>query len=287
MAGDTENIMYSTASFLREMANRHGGGVEGCRIPEPSRLTSPLVRRRHRRSYTISSPLGMKFNAFPSPLTNPRAQTPTIRPRTPRDKENVAPESPLLPELPTTVSFDIGKGKEAVRPAIPPIVSPPRPRVFHTTSIVNDRFLDVPPLPQTWTQQHDRAICVLDSRNYSPLAIVSKLRRVFPELIGTLTPLMIEKRLRILDQKVEIDYWRIGTASSTSETREQRHVRWETERVDSQTTLAESAATPKSRRATSFFKPSPKRQPLSSVVANGAAVTRSFGTGFRSYLERL
>ncbi|OQN99547.1 hypothetical protein B0A48_14689 [Cryoendolithus antarcticus] len=269
------------------MANRQGGGAEGSRIPEPSRVSMPLIGRRHRRSYTISSPLGTEVNAFPSPLVNLRAQTPPIRSRTPHDKENIAPDSPLLPDLPTTVSFDVSKGKKPIRPAVPRPASPPRARVFHTTSIVNDRFFDVLPLPQAWTQQHDRAICVLDSRNYSPLAIVSKLRRVFPELIGTLTPLMIEKRLRILDQNVEIDYWRIGTASSTSETREQRHVRWQTERVDSQTTLAESAATSKSRRATSFFKPSPKRQLPSSVVANGAAVARSFGTGFRSYLERL
>ncbi|OQO00065.1 hypothetical protein B0A48_14268 [Cryoendolithus antarcticus] len=244
MAGDTETIMYSTASFLREMGNRRGDSAEGSRIPEP-RIISPLVGRRHRRSYTISSPLGTKVNAFPSPLANLRAQTPPVRSRPLHDKENIAPESPLLPDLPTAVSFDVNEGKEPIRPALPRPASTPRARVFHTTSIVNDRFLDVPPLPQDWTQQHDRAICVLDSRNYSPLAIVSKLRRVFPELIGTLTPLMIEKRLRILDQNVDIDYWRIGTASSTSETREQRHVRWETERVDSQTTLAESAATPK------------------------------------------
>ncbi|KAK6416300.1 hypothetical protein LTR95_017473 [Oleoguttula sp. CCFEE 5521] len=283
MAGDTENITYSTASFLREMANRQGGGAEGSRIPEPS----PLVGRRHRRSYTISSPLGTKVNAFPSLLANIRAQTPPIRPRTPHNKENIAPESPLLPDLPTTVSFDVSKAKQPTRSGVSRHASPPRAREFHNPSIVNDRFLDVPPLPQAWTQQHDRAICVLDSCNYSPLAMVSKLRRVFPELVGTLTTLTIEKRLRILDQNVEIDYWRIETATSASETRAQRHVRWETERVDSQTTLAESATTPKSRRATSFFKPSPKRQPLLSVVANGAAVTRSFGAGFRSYLERL
>lgn len=36
------------------------------------------------------------------------------------------------------------------------------------------------------------------------------MRRVYPELRGTLTPLMIDKRLRILDQNVELDYWRIN-----------------------------------------------------------------------------
>ena len=79
-----------------------------------------------------------------------------------------------------------------------------------TTSIHNDRFLDLPPLPDAWTVQHDKAICSLDSRNYSHGTIVAKLRRAFPELQGTLTPLMIDKRLRILDQNVELDYWRIN-----------------------------------------------------------------------------
>lgn len=84
------------------------------------------------------------------------------------------------------------------------------PRVFHTTSIINDRFLDIPRLPDNWSRQHDRAICVLDSRNYSHPAIVAKLRRVFPDLRGTLNPLMIDKRLRILDQRLDIDYWSVG-----------------------------------------------------------------------------
>lgn len=38
-----------------------------------------------------------------------------------------------------------------------------------------------------------------------------KLRRTFPALTGTvLTGAMVDKRLRQLDQDVEIDYWRIG-----------------------------------------------------------------------------
>lgn len=100
--------------------------------------------------------------------------------------------------------------------------SPKRPRIFHTTSIFNDRFLDLPPLPDTWTTQHDRAICLLDSRNYSHAAIVAKLRRVFPELRGTLTPLMIDKRLRILDQNVELDYWRISNRAISTPPRPER-----------------------------------------------------------------
>lgn len=74
-----------------------------------------------------------------------------------------------------------------------------------------DRVEETPPLPPTWTTQHDRAICVLDARNYPLESIVIKLRRTFPALTGTvLTGAMVDKRLRQLDQDVEIDYWRIG-----------------------------------------------------------------------------
>lgn len=43
-----------------------------------------------------------------------------------------------------------------------------------------------------------------------------KLRRCFPELRGVLTPLMIDKRLRILDQNVDLDYWRTGLNAKTT-----------------------------------------------------------------------
>ena len=37
-----------------------------------------------------------------------------------------------------------------------------------------------------------------------------KIRRTFPDLKGTLTAGMIDRRLRQLDQDIEIDYWRVG-----------------------------------------------------------------------------
>ncbi len=73
-----------------------------------------------------------------------------------------------------------------------------------------DRVEDTPPLPGGWTPQHDLAICVLDARNYSLPGIVTKIRRTFPSLHGILTTAMIDKRLRQLDQDIEIDYWRVG-----------------------------------------------------------------------------
>ena len=59
--------------------------------------------------------------------------------------------------------------------------------------------------------EHDRAICVLDARGYTPDESVRMMRRTFPELEScVVTPAMLERRLRTLDQIVEIDYWRIG-----------------------------------------------------------------------------
>jgi hypothetical protein len=66
------------------------------------------------------------------------------------------------------------------------------------------------PLPANWTKQHDKAICILDVKNYSLPAMIIKLRCTFPSLQGTLTPAMIDKRLQQLDQNVELDYYRAG-----------------------------------------------------------------------------
>lgn len=76
-----------------------------------------------------------------------------------------------------------------------------------TTTALKDRIGDTPPLPETWTHRHDKALCVLEFRNYSYNAMVSKMRRAYPELEGVLTATAIEKRLRQLDQDVEVRYW--------------------------------------------------------------------------------
>jgi hypothetical protein len=77
-----------------------------------------------------------------------------------------------------------------------------------------DRVGETPPLPPNWTGQHDRAICILDARNYTHTGIVAKIRRAFPNIRGTLTPAMIDKRLRQLDQNVYVDYWALGLSRS-------------------------------------------------------------------------
>ncbi|GAB7327031.1 hypothetical protein MBLNU13_g10968t2 [Cladosporium sp. NU13] len=181
------------------MASPRPGSSSVDRLTEQSRSPSPIRIRRHRRSYTISAPLGTRVNAFPNPSSLP--PTPPRKNSPSSDKENIPP-----PRCTSSNSAPLLNSK--AKGKVPE--SPKRPHIFHTTSIFNDRFLDLPPLPDSWTTEHDRAICWLDSKNFSHPTIVAKMRRAYPGLRGTLTPLMIDKRLRILDQNVELDYWRIN-----------------------------------------------------------------------------
>jgi len=96
-------------------------------------------------------------------------------------------------------------------------IRPRSPNPANASTIpIDDRPQATPPLPTNWTVVHDRAICVLDARGYTLQQTISKLRRAFPELIGSvMTPMMIDKRLRVLDQNPEIDYFKIGMKFSS------------------------------------------------------------------------
>lgn len=209
--------------------------------------------------------MGTRVNAFPNPSsllpTPPRKGSPASS----SDKENVPPprctSSNSAPLLSNGTSKANGKTPE----------SPKRPRIFHNTSIFNDRFLDLPPLPESWAAQHDRAICLLDSRNYSHAAIVAKLRKVFPELRGTLTPLMIDKRLRILDQNVEVDYWRINHRACS-----------ETPKADENAFTANEEITP-----TKASKGSRLMDVMMGRRSEQRTAAKGLGMGFRSVLDRL
>lgn len=227
---------------------------------DPSRSPSPTRIRRHRRSYTISAPLGTRVNAFPNPSSLP--PTPPRKNSPSSDKENVPP-----PRCTSSNSAPLLSSKSKGK--VPG--SPKRPRIFHTTSIFNDRFLDLPPLPESWTTEHDRAICWLDSKNFSHPTIVAKMRRVYPELRGTLTPLMIDKRLRILDQNVELDYWRINhrAYSSTPKADEAVHA------MKEENTPAKASKGSRLMDAVMGRRPEPR------------AAARGLGMGFRSVFDRL
>lgn len=76
------------------------------------------------------------------------------------------------------------------------------------TTALKDRIGETPPLPKGWNSKHDYAIVYLDVFEYGLSEIVKKMRTAFPELCGILTPAMIDKRFRQLDQDVLCDYWR-------------------------------------------------------------------------------
>lgn len=80
----------------------------------------------------------------------------------------------------------------------------------YSTTPLTDRVTDTPPLPAGWSEDCDRLICKIDVLGYDHARIVQKIRQLQPRLRGVLTPAMIDKRLRQLDQDIEIDYWRAG-----------------------------------------------------------------------------
>lgn len=96
---------------------------------------------------------------------------------------------------------------------------PRSPKISSVYPAETARLPPTPPLPENWTIVHDRAICVLDAYGYSLSDTVKKLRSAFQELAGqVVTPPMIDKRLRMLDEDIEIDYFQIGLNRLTSKT---------------------------------------------------------------------
>ena len=71
------------------------------------------------------------------------------------------------------------------------------------------------------TPEVDRLICALDARDMGISAIINRVKRQFPALQNhVVTANMVEKRIRLLDQRVDIDYFKhgIGLASTSIET---------------------------------------------------------------------
>ena len=107
---------------------------------------------------------------------------------------------------------------------------------------------------------------MLDAKNYSHPAIVAKLRRVFPELRGTLTPLMIDKQLRILDQNVELHYWRTNHRAYSM-----------TSRTDDQIPTSKEVATPtKPSKASRFMDAVLGKKPEPRAAAKGLGMRFRF-----------
>ncbi|KAI7335990.1 hypothetical protein KC354_g17797, partial [Hortaea werneckii] len=141
----------------------------------------------------------------PSPLPSPRQEV--------FSREN---EENNIPHHHHSITLTPPDHSSLQPPHLSPIADPGRlltsPATPKPNPVLVDGLEETPPLPNSWTQHHDRAICVLDAKGYPLHTIVSHLRKSFPrELRGSiLTPAMVDKRLRVLDQDVEIDYWRVG-----------------------------------------------------------------------------
>lgn len=92
-----------------------------------------------------------------------------------------------------------------------------------STIDIRDRLPNTPEMPAEWVHLHDRAICILDTREYTHEEMVKKMKSSFPELERKyLSPAMIDKQLRIMDQKVEIPYWRVGIAALDKEMQKEK-----------------------------------------------------------------
>lgn len=99
------------------------------------------------------------------------------------------------------------------------------PTTVATTPLI-DRIPDTPPLPTGWNERVDKLICSIDLLGGDHARIVKKVRQFHPRLAGVLTPTMIDRRLRQLDQDINIDYWSLGLqsidASDAPESQEER-----------------------------------------------------------------
>lgn len=219
--------MFSTASTVNDMAKRQSGYSGSVRRWKNKSASSartavlqqqPATPLRDRtntmKTSSATSASGYGNNTSFLPELNSTPPMPTFqKPAVPMPMpRSAAPRPPA----------QISRYNSLRRPdseALPPISDPGRLLGNPGTKVgpaLVDRVEETPPLPGGWTEQHDRAICVLDARNYPLHAIVMKVRRTFPGLRGLLTPGMVDKRLRQLDQNVEIDYWRVGLLPGTS-----------------------------------------------------------------------
>ncbi|KAK8200644.1 hypothetical protein M8818_005959 [Zalaria obscura] len=183
-----ETVRTSFSDIYRELEKTSGSNENNnLTVPDPN-----VETRSTDSTYTT---------AQSSPVMTP-AVTATTHPLSrENDLITTLPQEKIPNHRPvSSITVKTSPSKGSLRPRSPTI----------GPSIVN-RLPATPPLPPTWDKNHDRAICILDVRDYSLSQCIKKLRRAFPELTGTqLTPVMIDKRLRQLDQDIEINYWRIG-----------------------------------------------------------------------------
>ncbi|KAI4802535.1 hypothetical protein E4T45_11194 [Aureobasidium sp. EXF-8846] len=204
------------------------------------RHSAPVSSRQHQLILSLTDTIQMGlFSAHrkrtdgasdqvPSTPVKPLGQPKyTITKETPPSSSKLAsrPPTPVpdCPPPPLTRQSTVNNltAPSTISPSIEPSVSKPSFAAHEAPSSSSEssaspevtvyRPLPTPPLPKEWNGTHDHAMCVLDTCNYSLNAIVKKLRTAFPELSkAPLTPNMVDKRLRVLDQNPDIDYFRTG-----------------------------------------------------------------------------
>lgn len=154
-----------------------------------------------------------------STTTSPDASSRATDPQPPifaRRRENIRSENErprriYIPHRsPETID---GYERETASGATPSHIFYSRGSKAYTTTPLIDRIPDTPPFPNPWNTDMDRLICKLDVRGYDHARIVKKVRQQYPQLGGVLTASMIDRRLRQLDQDIEIDYWRAEKGS--------------------------------------------------------------------------
>ncbi|KAI4750411.1 hypothetical protein E4T52_17020 [Aureobasidium sp. EXF-3400] len=183
----------------------HRRRTDGASDQDPSTPVKPLGQPK----YTITKetpPSSSKLASRP-PTPVPDCPPPPLTRQS--TVNNLTAPSAASPIIQSSVSKPSFAAHEAPSPSS---------KVPAPTEIPVYRFPPTPPLPKEWNGTHDHAICVLDTCNYSLNAIVKKLRSAFPELSkAPLTPTMVDKRLRVLDQNPDIDYFRTGLEHANRE----------------------------------------------------------------------
>lgn len=298
--------MSSSASSILDFGNESTKGIRrwGSKTHTPSsNVSTPLVDRtnttRARSSFSASTadstPYAGGMTTFlpemqstpPMPtFQKPNMETPTPL-RRGRGDDETTPSRTQAGRRSVMHNDELGIDR------ISGSASLMRPKGAYATTPLADRIGETPNLPRGWSQQLDRAICILDASDYTLPAIVAKVRRVFPELNGTLTPAMIDKRLRQLDQIPELDYWAIGLAKNEKQQRREKAKASEVEskRLHSNTASPEAgrgqaessrAARPRTEHISHIEPGADERPTTPPATQERNLVTRNFLTGFRS-----
>lgn len=119
--------------------------------------------------------------------------------------------APLTSASPSSVTADHGNNYSRPSTAPPSILKESVPIPFNPSlpAYVLDRIHPCIPLPSAWNCEHDQYIASLDVQDYHLPAIVRRLKQRFPELQSEcVTPGMVDKRLRILDLRVDWQGWK-------------------------------------------------------------------------------